>query len=154
MNQNIIETVVGFMVLLIAIGCVILAYQSGSVKRAHDGYQLAATFNNVDGIHIGSRVKIAGINIGEVSEVNIDPSTYKAKVAFFIDSNSKLPSDSSVSVVSSGLIGEKYLAVTPGSDAEFLRAGSSIEFTQSSINLEDLLGKFMFGLTNSDKKDK
>lgn len=154
MNKNVIETVVGFMVLLIAIGCVILAYQSGSVKRSHDGYQLAAIFNNIDGIHIGSKVRVAGINIGEVSEVNIDPSTYKAKVAFFIDSNFKLPSDSSVSVVSSGLIGEKYLAVTPGSDTEFLRAGSSIEFTQSSINLEDLLGKFMFGLTNSDKKDK
>lgn len=149
MNQNILETVVGIMVLFIAIGCVVLAYQSGSIHRTQEGYNLAASFTNADGIHVGSKVRISGVDVGQVVDIHFDPASYKAKVDFSVQHDVKLPTDSSVSIISSGLIGEKYLAVTPGADDEDLHPGNSMQFTQASINLEELLGKFMFGSSSA-----
>jgi len=153
MNQNILETVVGIMVLFIAIGCVVVAYQSGSVNKTPKGYTLAASFTNADGIHVGSKVRISGVDVGQVTDIHFDPSTYKAKVGFSVQHEVELPTDSSVAIISSGLIGEKYLAVTPGADTDTLHPGNSMQFTQASINLEELLGKFMFGST-SNKSSK
>lgn len=149
MNQNIIETVVGIVVMIIAIGCVVIAYQSGTIHHEKAGYKLMANFTNADGLHVGSKVRIGGVDVGLVDVVGFDPSSYKAKITFSVQDDVKLPTDSSASIISSGLLGEKYLSITPGADSDDLKPNSSIQFTQASINLEELLGKFMFGSANN-----
>lgn len=151
-NNNYFEVIVGTFVLLSA---VLFFFSSFKASKANtkDGYNLIAKFDNIDGLTAGSDVKISGVKVGTVSEQFLDEKTYRATLKIIVDSSVKLPSDSSAKVASEGLLGSKYLAIEPGSDDEILKSGDEITFTQSSVNLEDLLGKFIFN-SNSEKKDE
>ncbi|OFW86729.1 MAG: outer membrane lipid asymmetry maintenance protein MlaD, partial [Alphaproteobacteria bacterium RIFCSPHIGHO2_01_FULL_40_8] len=118
------------------------------------GYHLVAKFDNVDGIANGSDVKISGVKIGTVENQFLDETDFRAALKLNIDSSIKLPSDSSAKIASEGLLGSKYLAINPGGDEEMLMDGEEIAFTQSSVNLEELLGKFIFGSENKNKNEK
>ena len=100
---------------------------------------------------MGSDVRLSGIKIGRVLNMSINPSNYDAEIDFIVDKQYKIPSDSSAEIIGNGFLGEKYIAVVPGSDTDFLPEGGKIEFTQSSISLESLIGKFIFGSTNTKK---
>ena len=151
MKQSVIETIVGLLVLLIAVGSVIVAYKEGGLFTVHDdNYIVKAKFDKIDGINIGSPVKISGINVGKVIEQWLDEKSYYAIVKMKIKKNIKLPIDTSAEVVGLGLMSDKYISLIPGSDDKYLSDGGSIEFTQSSLSLESLLGKFMFG--SAEKK--
>ncbi len=146
MSRNIIETIVGFIVLAIAAIFIIISYQSGSIKLADTAsYRLFAQFDRADGINFGSDVKLSGIAIGKVMDMRINPTNYDAEVELLIESKYAIPIDSSAEIIGNGLLGEKYIAIVPGSDEEHLTQDDRIEFTQSSISLESLIGKFIFG---------
>ncbi len=154
MSKNIIETVVGFIVLSVAVGFIVIAYESGSINSGHvDGYKLVAQFGRVDGINIGSDVKLSGVKIGKVTALSIDKKSYNAIAEMMVEREYKLPVDTSAEIIGNGFLGDKYIAITPGADEEFLSEGGRIEFTQSSISLESLIGKFVFGSMDSKKHD-
>lgn len=154
MANNAIETVMGAVVLAVTGGFLYFAYSNSSVKSV-EGYQVKADFANITGIGIGSDVRIGGIKVGVVEKLMLDPKTYQAVASLRIDKNIALPKDSSAAVQSVGLLGDKFVAVEPGGDDANLKDGDAITITQSSVSLEELIGKFVFsgGGVNGDDAD-
>ncbi len=143
-RTNYFEVIVGTLVILFAGLFLINSIKSAKIQTSK-GYEIIAKFDDVGDISSGSDVKISGIKIGTVSQSELDKDTYRATLKIQIQDDVKIPLDSSVKVASSGLLGAKYLEISPGADIEYLSQGDEIAFTQSSVNLEDLLGKFIFG---------
>lgn len=151
MNRNIIETIIGFLVLLIALIFFIFSYKIADVKKLDSTYELSAKFDQVEGIVVGSDVAMSGIKIGTVTELALDDKSYNAIMKIAINDKVKLPSDSSAKIVSEGLLGRKYVSIEAGADEEMLEAGDQIQYTQSSMNLENLIGKFAFSADGKNK---
>ncbi len=153
MNRNAIETIMGGVVLLVAAGFVFLAFQSGTVDR-DSGYQLSAEFDNASGLAPGADVRMSGVKIGLVTAQTLDPSTFFAVVTMKIDDTVQLPRDTSARILADGLLGATFVSLEPGGDIETLKAGEQITFTQGSINVVDLLGRFIFSAAESAGKSK
>ena len=143
MSRNLLETLLGALVLIVAIGFLLFAYNTSQVKE-DGGYELIARFDKVDGLERGSDVRISGIKVGTVLDQTLDPETYRAEVRFSLREDIQLPADTSAAVVSNGLLGGKYLALIPGGDIEMLEPGGEVTLTQSAVNLEDLIGHMIF----------
>ena len=143
MSRSIVETVLGALVLVIAIGFVAYAYTTSDVGDP-GGYRLTATFSNTAGIQAGSDVRISGIKVGEVVNQRLDTRSFQAVLTLSVASHVELPSDSSARIVSESLLGGRYIDLQPGADTVMLDPGDEISFTQSAINLEDLISRFMF----------
>jgi phospholipid/cholesterol/gamma-HCH transport system substrate-binding protein len=143
MSRNLLETLLGAIVLIVAIGFLLFAYNTSQVKE-DGGYELIARFEKVDGLERGSDVRISGIKVGTVLDQTLDPETYRAEVRFSLREDIQLPADTSAAVVSNGLLGGKYLALVPGGDIEMLEPGGEVTLTQSAVNLEDLIGHMIF----------
>jgi phospholipid/cholesterol/gamma-HCH transport system substrate-binding protein len=143
MTRNLLETLLGAVVLIVAVGFLSFAYSSSQVQES-DGYELIARFDKVDGLERGSDVRISGIKVGAVVDQSLDPETYRAEVRFTLREDVQLPADTSAAVVSNGLLGGKYLALVPGGDIEMLEPGDEVTLTQSAVNLEDLIGHIIF----------
>jgi len=150
MGGNLVETLIGAVVLVVAAGFFFFAYGRADVG-AVSGYEVIAKFERIDGLSVGSDVRMSGIKIGTVLNQTLDPEDYLAVVRLSIDPSVKLPDDSSAEVVSDGLLGSKYMSLVPGGADEMIEVGGEIRFTQSSVSLEQLIGKFMF---SSDKKEE
>jgi phospholipid/cholesterol/gamma-HCH transport system substrate-binding protein len=139
-----VELLAGAVVLAVAIG--FLGYAVANTGRpTGGGYTLHAKFDRIDGLAIGSDVRVAGVRVGSVTTAALDPQTYQAMVGFTVAPDVKLPKDSSAVITSDGLLGGKYLALEPGGDTAMLDPGGTITLTQSSISIEQLLGKFIYG---------
>ncbi len=150
MTRNLLETLLGAIVLLVAIGFMTFAYRSSQISES-DGYELNARFTRVDGLERGADVRISGIKVGTVVDQSLNPETFQAEVRFSLPDNIHLPLDSSAAVVSSGLLGSKYLALVPGGDPEMLKPGDEVTLTQSSVNVEDLIGHMIFNGAGGQK---
>ena len=120
-------------------------------QSAQSGYPLTAKFERIDGLALGADVRIAGVRVGSVDRAQVDPDTFQAVVGLTLRDDIKIPKDSSAEIVSESLLGGKYVSLTPGGDTAVLKPGQSIAVTVSSVSLEQLLGKFVFGLTNLGK---
>ena len=144
MSRNLVETILGAVVLAVAIGFLIWAYGRSSAGDP-GGYQLKARFERVDGLDVGSDVRISGIKVGKVLAQQLDPQTFRAEVTFSVRNGIEMPADSSAAIASTSLLGGKYLSLAPGGDDKILGNGGEITLTQSSVNLEDLLGRYIFG---------
>ena len=149
MTRNLLETLLGAVVLIVAIGFLGFAYSSSQINH-QDGYQLVARFDRVDGLEPGSDVRVSGIRVGSVLGQTLDPATYRAEVRFTVRDGVELPADSSAAVVSDGLLGGKYLRIEPGGDIDMLGPGDEVTLTQSAISLEDLIGHMVFGQGSSN----
>jgi phospholipid/cholesterol/gamma-HCH transport system substrate-binding protein len=143
MTRNVLETLLGAVVLIVAVVFLGFAYSSSQVNGG-DGYELIARFDRVDGLEKGSDVRISGIKVGAVREQLLDPETFRAEVRFTVREDVELPLDTSASVVSAGLLGGKYLQLVPGGDIDYLKPGDEVTLTQSAVNLEDLIGQAIF----------
>jgi phospholipid/cholesterol/gamma-HCH transport system substrate-binding protein len=110
------------------------------------GMTLRAKFERIDGLAVGADVRLAGVKIGSVTATRIDPQTFQAIVTMSVQPGLKLPRDSSAEIGSDGLIGGKSLAIVPGGDDRLLADGGEFTITQSAASLEQLLGKFIFGV--------
>lgn len=150
-NVNYFELIVGTVVLLCAIVFLYSSTKSAKIETT-SGYNLNAKFDNASGIDSGSDVTISGVKIGTVKNYSLDLLDYRAIINLSVERNIRLPIDSSVKITSSGLLGSKYLEISPGSDEEFLADGEEILFTQSSVSLEELLGKFLFSSETNNKE--
>lgn len=150
MKQNAIETIMGGVVLLVAALFLVFAYSSADIA-AVKGYEVSAKFDRVDGIRQGTDVRMSGIKVGTVLGEKLEPETYFAVLKLSIDSSVKLPIDTNAKIVSDGLLGSKYVALEPGAEEKLLQQGGEITHTQSAINIEDLVSRYIF--SGSAKKD-
>jgi phospholipid/cholesterol/gamma-HCH transport system substrate-binding protein len=151
MGRNLVETLMGAVVLGVAIIFLVFAYSKGG-KKAVDGYELVGKFDRIDGLAEGSDVRMSGIKIGTVTKQTIDLQTYLAVVTMSIKPEIKLPRDSSAQITSDGLLGDKYLSLQPGGEEEMLKPGAEIEHTQGSIDLVSLVGRLIFSQTGGKNK--
>ncbi len=143
MQRNMIETVMGAVVLAGAAFFIYVAYQAADVTSGQ-GYKIEAEFGSVAGLSNGDDVMLSGIKIGRVIDQNLDPITYGARVVMAIDAAIELPADSSARITASSLLGGNYLEVMPGISDEMLAAGDVIYDTRDPVSLTDLLGKVVF----------
>ena len=143
------ESLVGVFVL---IGLLCVAYLTIKLGRmevfSSDGYVVTARFSSVAGLRVGANVEIAGVPIGRVSAIRLDPATYSADVDLRLNDDVKLSDDSMASVKTSGLIGDKYISMAPGGSSEMLKQGSLITDNEPTLDLEALIGKMVFGGVN------
>ena len=153
MKQSRLELIVGAFVLfgLTAVAYVALRIGAGALVGG-DTYELQARFTNSGGLNPGSNVIIAGVTIGRIKAIELNPKDFSAVVTFNVRKAVKLPVDSIASIKTTGLIGDKFLSLAPGGDSEFLAPGSLITDTESTVDLESLISRFAFGSTNSKPK--
>ena len=144
-KRSVAEIATGAVVILIAAG--FLAYALVNTGRsATGGIRLSAQFDNVGGVSTGADVRLAGVKVGSVTALRIDPKTFQAILDFTVRSDLKLPSDTSAVISTGGLLGGQFLTLAPGGSDKDLQDGGTLTVTQSATNLEDLLGKFIFNV--------
>lgn len=153
MQRSVVETLLGAAVIAIAVGFAVQAYTGAGRGGSSGGYAITAAFDSVDGIVAGSEVRIGGIKVGTVTDQHLNPETYRAELTLAINPQIKLPADSSAEIASSGLLGDKYVSVVPGGDDRMLNPGQAITYTQSSISLESLIGRYMFSSGDNQAED-
>src|SRR6185437_4666124 len=147
MRGNVIETVMGAVVMVVAALFLLVAYNT-SQMRSVPGYEVTANFEHIDGIRDGSDVRVSGIKVGSVLALTLDPKTFLATVRMSVEPSVKLPEDTVAEIVSSGLLGDKYLSLVPGGADKDIAPGGRIKYTQSSVSIEHLIGQMMFSPPN------
>jgi len=146
-GRNIVETIVGALVLAVA-GLFVFYAFAKSDTRAPNGYEITARFGRVDGLKRGADVTLSGVKVGTVTGVDLDRKTYQAVVRMMVASNVDLPIDTNAKIVSESLLGNMVLVLEPGGDKQMLKDGGEIEKTQDAISLTELIGKIMYGSVN------
>ena len=147
MNKKSIEIGVGLFVALGALAMVFLALKAanlGSFAGGGDTYSLQARFDNIGGLKPRAPVRSAGVNVGRVSSIALDPRTYQGVVTLEISKGIEFPRDSSAKILTSGLLGDQYIGIEPGAEEKNFAAGEQIKQTQSAVVLENLIGQFLF----------
>ena len=137
---------VGLFVLLGALAVLFLALKSANLLQwnfSHD-YQVSAKFDNIGGLKPGAAVKSAGVVVGRVKAIDFDGESFQARVTLALESRHQFPKDSSLSILTSGLLGEQYVGIVPGADEKNLVAGDRIGSTQSAVVLENLISQFLY----------
>jgi phospholipid/cholesterol/gamma-HCH transport system substrate-binding protein len=153
-RHGIAEVVTGALVLLLAAGFLAFAVAHSGNTGVSKGYKLYAGFDHIDGLTQGADVRIAGVKVGSVTRTRVDPKTFLAVVTLSVSDDIHLPKDTSAEITSESLLGGKFLNLSPGGATEDLKPDGTITITQSSISLEQLLGKFIFSATSLTEKNK
>ena len=123
-----------------------------SINAEAGTYRIYASFDNVGALTKRAKVSLAGVTVGRVVEIELNRETYMARVVMDIDNQvDNIPVDSSAAIMTAGLLGEKFIGLSIGGAQEYLKAGESIDDTQSAVVLEDLIGKFLLGSVNDDE---
>jgi phospholipid/cholesterol/gamma-HCH transport system substrate-binding protein len=143
MNRNPIETVMGAIVLLVAMVFLSFAYQTGGIKTVK-GYEISAAFTKVGGLTVGSDVRINGIKVGSVLDLRVDPETFNAIVKMSVMPTINLSIDTMTTVSSDGLLGDKYIKLEPGKGAEIIKHGGVLAKTRDPKSIEEIVGDIIF----------
>jgi len=155
MNQRGVEVTVGLFMLLAGAAFLFLAFKvSGLSNFSSEGnYYITADFSNIGSLKVRSPVTIGGVRVGEVADIQLDPSSFIAQVTLKIDADQdQLPvQDTSASILTEGLLGSNYISITPGyydeeDDGGYLQDGDQVQHTQSALILENLVGQFLFNM--------
>jgi|SRR5690349_4107222 phospholipid/cholesterol/gamma-HCH transport system substrate-binding protein len=146
MHRDVIEPIVGAVVLLVAAVFAWYAYTTTGVGGGRAGYEITAQFDRIGSLTPGSDVRISGIKVGTVVGVTLDPKSYLADVRIGLASGVLLPEDSVAQITSEGLLGGQFLQIVPGAADKTLKPGERLRYTQAPVDLMQLLGKFMFSL--------
>lgn len=155
MSQKFIEVLVGLFLLCAFIALTVLAFKVSGLTSLFPAevYSVTAEFEDIGGLKVRAPVKIGGVQIGEVESIKLNQSTFKAIVKMKIDAKyNDIPEDSTVGILTSGLLGDNYIALTPMYSKTFLKNGSTIEFTNSAMILEKLIGQFIYRMGNDSKE--
>jgi phospholipid/cholesterol/gamma-HCH transport system substrate-binding protein len=149
MQRSVVETIIGAVVLAVAGLFLYFTYSSGYQRV--EGYDVTAKFNRVNGLSVGSDVRLSGITVGKVVKEQIDPATYLAVIHLSIDNKIKLPIDTAAKITADGLLGSNYVSLEPGGDEKMIADGGEITATQDPVDIVDLVGRFIFGGPSSGK---
>jgi len=145
MAENTTETLVGAAVLAVAIGFGAYALNATGVSASGSGYDLTASFRSAEGISAGTDVRLAGVKIGQISEMALNPDTFRADVTLVFAGGVQIPDDSAVAIASEGILGDNFVEIIPGGSLENFEPGAEIEDTQGAVSLISLLLKFVTG---------
>ena len=154
MQRKSLDIWVGLFVLLGAAALLFLAMKAGNLSSFSftPTYQVISKFDNIGGLKPQAPVKSAGVVVGRVAEIRFDDKSFQASVTLNLDSSYQFPKDSSLKILTSGLLGEQYIGISPGGDAKNLANGDKITSTQSAVVLEDLISQFLYSKA-ADGKD-
>ena len=152
MSSNLVESLIGALVLIIAGWFLVYAYER-TEGGLSGGYTLQASFERIDGLGIGADVRLSGIKVGSIVASELDPKTYQAIVRFSVTDEVKLPLDTAAAITSEGLLGGTYLSLRPGGSLENLAPGDEIQETQDAVDLIGLIGKFMYGDSSAKQEE-
>ena len=145
MRSNIFETFIGAIVIILAVSFLFYSF-SITDNNTEGTYNIHATFNRIDGIQIGSDVRLSGIKIGSVSKSSLNQTTYEAQLALIIDNSIKIPDDSSAKITMDGLLGSNYISIEPGGSEIYLSENDYLLYTQGSVDLIGLVGEALFSV--------
>lgn len=147
MERTTIDLWVGIFVTAGLVGLLVLALKVGNASSVSvsDGYTITAEFDDIGGLKVRAPVKSAGVVVGRVENIAFDNQTLRAHVAMRIDKRFEFPKDSSVSILTSGLLGDQFIGITGGADTALLKDGDKVRLTQSAIVLEKVIGQFLYG---------
>ena len=143
MAENKLEIAAGLLVVAAALGFVIFAGKGAGMGSGGDTYDLRASFRSIEGVSLGSDVKLAGVMVGTLTQVSLNPQTYMADAVLSLQKSVELPSDSAVLISSEGLLGGNFIELQPGGMPDVLAPGDEIEDTQGAVSLVSLLMKFV-----------
>lgn len=146
MNRKGTEALVGFFVLLGIAALVFLSLKAANLSSFSGGetYALTAKFDNIGGLKVRSPVRSAGVTVGRVTSIALDPKTYQGVVTLDMQKSVQFPADSSARILTSGLLGDQYVGLDAGASEKNFAAGDTIKQTQSAIVLESLISQFLF----------
>jgi len=137
------ETLMGLLVLVLAAGFLVYSLSVGDVGAKAGGYELTAKFGQVGSLAPGASVSVAGVKVGTVSQITLDPKSYLAVAKLSLDPTVKLPSDSTAKITSDSLLGGVHVAIAPGGATDDIKPGGEIENTQGAVDLFGLIGSVM-----------
>jgi phospholipid/cholesterol/gamma-HCH transport system substrate-binding protein len=143
MAENTTEVLIGGAVLAVAIGFVVYAGQATGFGRASGGYPLKASFRSVEGVTVGTDVRLAGVKVGTVTDVRLNAETYRADTTFSVARGVEIPDDSAIVVSSEGLLGGNFVEIYPGGSPFFYSEGDEVLDTQGAVSLISLLLKYV-----------
>lgn len=152
MAENVTEVLTGAGVLAAAFGFLVYASNGEGFTRATDSYELAASFRSVEGITVGTDVRLAGVKIGTVTELALNPKTFFADAKVTVRNDVVVPDDSTIVVASEGLLGGAFIEILPGGSPMDLTPGAEIENTQGAVSMIALMMKFV-GAASGDGTD-
>ncbi len=157
MQNRTMEIGVGLFLLAGLLALMLLALRVSGLAPGSsvDTYKVYAYFDNIAGLTVRAKVTMAGVNIGRVTAIDLDRDSYTGRVTMELDSAvDNLPVDSTASILTAGLLGEKYVGISVDGDEQLLADGGTIHDTQSSLVLEDLIGKFLLNSVNKDQQSQ
>jgi len=149
MAENSSEVIVGGAVLAAAVGFLFYIGQVTGLSSGSAGYPLTASFRSLEGVTVGTDVRLAGVKIGTVTSIDLNPQTYRADTIFNVENRVEIPDDSAVVIASEGLLGGSFVEIMPGGSLFYFAAGDEIEDTQGAVSLVQLLLKFVSGSGDS-----
>ena len=155
MDRTILDSWVGIFVVVGIAALFFLAFKVGNASDSvGDTYRVSAEFDNIGGLKVRAPVKSAGVVVGRVGEIQFDSKKFVARVTMNVDKRFQFPKDTSVSILTSGLLGEQYIGLEAGGDSEMLKDGETVKLTQSAVVLEKLIGQFLYSKAaeGGDKK--
>lgn len=147
MNRNVLETVMGALVLAVAVIFLAFAYSSAGIKTV-TGYEVTARFDRINGLKTGSDVRISGVKVGTITATKLDPKSFTAEVHMVIDGAYELPVDTVAEITSSGLLGDEFMNLVPGNDDKNIAKGGAIVSTVPPTDLMQLLKQMAFSFGN------
>ena len=145
MRSNTFETFIGAIVIILAVSFLFYSF-SITDNNSESTYKIKATFNRIDGIQIGSDVRLSGIKIGSVAKSSLNQTTYEAELVLVIDDSIYIPDDSSAKITMDGLLGSNYISIEPGGSDIYLTENDYLLYTQGSIDLIGLVGEALFSV--------
>jgi phospholipid/cholesterol/gamma-HCH transport system substrate-binding protein len=152
MGSKTVETLVGAVVIIVAVVFFVFAYNKADVARV-SGYELSGIFSSVGSLKPGDEVRLSGIKVGSVLGMRLDPEYYQAIVTMSIDNNVKLPDDTTASISADGLLGGSFVSLQPGFSDVQLADGGEITITQGAVNIMDLISRALFGGVSQSGSD-
>ena len=145
MTQNSTEIVIGGLVLAVAVGFLAYVAQVTGVQSSAGSYPLTASFRSLEGVSVGTDVRLAGVKIGSVNSVDLNTETFRADTVISVKDGIEIPDDSAITIASEGLLGGNFVEIVPGGSPFMFEPSSEIEDTQSAVSLVSLLLKFVSG---------
>jgi len=140
-----VEMAVGLFLVLSFLCFAYISVKLGNLNLfGNPTYQLQARFSSISGLKVGANIEIAGVKIGRVAAINLDQEDYEAVVFLEVDNQTRIQDDSIASIRSAGIIGDKYISISPGGSEDYLGPGDEITETEPAINIEELISKYIF----------
>jgi phospholipid/cholesterol/gamma-HCH transport system substrate-binding protein len=150
MQRNVLETIMGAVVLVAAAAFLYVIYSGSGIREDRGGYELIVRFDRGGSVLPGTDVRMSGVKIGAVTAQEFDPKMYQAVVAINVRSDIELPQDTSAIITSDGLLGNYYIKLEPGAADEILKDGDEITYAQGALDLVELINKFVVGGSSTE----